>query len=110
MSYDVNLAGAAAELHRSYDWMQKHWRRLVRDEGFPMPFVGGEVGARPWWRVAAIVAWKDQRSGLAPSERTSANIAQPQDLDPRTANDPTPQPVAPRAGAARLLAAAGGRA
>jgi hypothetical protein len=98
---DVDLMGAAQLLHRSYDWTQRNWRGLVKDSGFPRPFVGGGPGGNPWWRAAAIEAWKDRQSGLntvAPVEPTL----------PPTANDPRPRPIRPGNRVANLLAAAGG--
>lgn len=107
MTHDVDLSAAAALIHRKYDWMQKNWRRLVADEGFPRPFIGGRPGGRPWWRAAAIEAWKD-RQGQA---QTDVNLAQPDPAatpGPSTANDPAPRRPAPASLASRLVAAAGG--
>lgn len=100
LAVDVDLVGAAAMLHRRYDWMRTNWRKLVAEEGFPAPFVGGQPGGRPWWRASAIEAWKDQRSGL-PSALT------PTASPPAPANDPTSRPRDPRGRAAKLLAASG---
>lgn len=102
LSFDVDLVGAAAMLHRRYDWMRGNWRRLVADEGFPAPFVGAQPGGRPWWRASAIEAWKDQKSGL-PSALNQA----PSPSLPPVANDALPRPRDPRGRAAKLLAASG---
>lgn len=87
-------------MHRQYGWMQRNWRSLVEEEGFPAPFIGGQLGGRPWWRASAIEAWKDQKSGL-PS--TLAPVPDPH----VPANDATPRPRDPRGRAAKLLAASG---
>ena len=100
LSLDVDLVGAAAMLHRRYDWMRSNWRKLVAEEGFPAPFVGGQPGGRPWWRASAIEAWKDQKSGLP-------SALAPADNTPKVANDVTPRPRDPRGRAAKLLAASG---
>lgn len=98
---DVDLVGAAQLVHRSYEWFRRNWRDLVRDEGFPSPFVGGQPHVRPWWRAKAIEAWKDARSGMAMP--TSA----PNDAPPPPANDPVRRPVRPGGRASKLLATAG---
>jgi len=104
MNLDVDLLGAAEMLHYRYDWMQKNWRRLMAEEEFPPPFRGNRPRGRPWWRAAAIEAWKDQRSGL-PSPLRGAR----QDVGdgPRPANDPVHRPMAPKGRVSALLAAAG---
>lgn len=71
---DVDLVGLAEELHRSYDWTQRHWRRLVADAGLPAPFVGGEPRGRPWWRRASIEAWK---AGGHVTPQGEGRLAQP---------------------------------
>lgn len=100
MSEDIDLVGLAAELHRSLDWTQRHWRELVADKGMPPPFIGGGLGSRPWWSRAAVLAWKQGRVEVG------GGSAQPA---ARPANDPMPARVAPGDRAAALLAAAGGR-
>lgn len=98
MTDDLDLHGLALQLHRSYDWMQKNWRRLVADEGFPPPFVGREPGARPWWRAALVEAWKDRNHDAQGWGR----LAQPTET---VANDALPTPRGDRASA--LIKAAG---
>ena len=99
--HDVDLMGAAIQVHRSYDWFQGHWRQLVKAEGFPPPFVGGRPGSRPWWRAAAIEAWKARRSGLAAPEAFDLAASR------RHANDATPRPLA-RERVSHLLSVSGG--
>ena len=110
MTQDVDLAGAAALLHRSYSWLQENWRRLAAEEGFPLPYVGAEKGGRPWWTREAIDAWKARRCGLpsqVPGQSPDLHRAQPDPLA-HPANDPAP--TRPHAGdrVSALLAAAGG--
>lgn len=110
MIEDVDLAGAARLLHRSPGRFAKAWRRLREAEGFPSPFVGDAKGARPWWRIADIEAWKAARAaGLTPRRRptTSDNPAQFQGAG-AAANDTVAHPLTPGDLAARLFAAAGG--
>jgi hypothetical protein len=104
---DVDLAGAAALMHRSYDWFSRHWRELRDREGFPSPFVGDVPGGRPWWRRAAIDAWIDRQSG-APVPATSGDFTQ-RNGPIWAANDPVPIPTPPGGRVAKLLAAAGGQ-
>lgn len=104
MSADVDLAGAAALLHRSYSWFLRNWRTLkhgATGAPFPRPYVGGERGSRPVWRKAAVIAWQDGQPAEAhtpayPEQRAPAAVA----------NDPAPRPPTDRAAA--LLQAAGG--
>jgi hypothetical protein len=101
MSDDVDLHTAAAILHRSFWWLQRNWRTLehpASGELFPRPFVGGERGQRPWWRRAAIEAWKD--GAAAPGNPGSTSPP----TDPSPANDPTPR----RTSRAEALRAAAG--
>lgn len=117
MIADVDIAGAAALLHRSLGRFQKGWRRLVAEDGFPRPFVGADKGGRPWWRVADIEAWKAAKAAgvnrwrPAPAPATNGDLAQRQarpEAPPEAANDPVARPLAPGDLAAQLLAAAGG--
>lgn len=106
---DVDMAGAAALVHRSKGRFQKAWRRLVASEGFPRPFVGAQKGGQPWWRIADIEAWKAAKAaGLAqPTPATGGNL--PQRHAPiQAANDPVATEIPPGDLAAQLLAAAGG--
>jgi hypothetical protein len=100
---DVDLVGAAALLHHKYEWFRRSWRNMVREQDFPRPFVGGHPGGRPWWRAAAIEAWKDRQSGApvahAPAD-TDRSWSPP-------ANDPRPRPIKPGNRTAKLLATAG---
>lgn len=113
MIADVDIAGAAALLHRHRDRFRKAWRRLVVDEGFPRPFVGAEKGGRPWWRVADIEAWKGAKAAGVHRARPTAtrgDLAQRPNAgaEPAAANDPVAPVLTPGDLAARLLAAAGG--
>lgn len=117
MIEDVDLAGAAALVHRSAERFTKGWRRLRADEQFPSPFVGDAKGARPWWRVADIETWKAWKAAGAPAPGpayggAAAPVASgsPAQRRPPTlpANDPVARPPAPGDLAAQLLAAAGG--
>ena len=56
----------------SYDRFRKSWRDLVRDTGFPAPFLGTR------WDAAAIDAWKRARSGrgLPTAQRTAQPVQQ----------------------------------
>ncbi len=108
MTRDVDLTGLAVELRRSYDWTQRNWRRLVRDEGMPAPFVGGEVHGRPRWSLQRLDAWKHGDHALPPeAARSTADHAQPHNAGIPPANDAI-DPPAPRGRVEQLLAAAGG--
>lgn len=101
---DLDLAGAAARVGRSYSWLQRNWRTLTHGasgQPFPAPYIGAELGGRPRWTAAAIDAWK----AGAP---TPAGVETPGDLAQRgaPANDPTPR--RPQGLAQTLIAAAGG--
>lgn len=109
MTGDVDLAQAAALIHRSYSFLQRRWRTLVHDasgQPFPRPFIGGEPGGRPWWRAEAIEAWKAGAASVAAG--TSWDNPQRDDggADAQPANDPRPLPRSDLASA--LLAHAGG--
>lgn len=105
MTQDVNLAGAAALMHRSYCGFQRQWRTLrhpATGELFPRPYQGAEPGQRPWWRVAAIESWKDGAvAGAAPA--SASTCVNPAQREP--ANDPVAPPITDRVAA--LLQAAG---
>lgn len=88
MSGDVDMAGAARILNRSYSWFQRSWRRL---EGFPPPFTGAEPHGRPQWRAVDVEAYKAGRR-WRPAEAAPLVAAAP----PHPANDPTPAPPADR--------------
>lgn len=109
MIADVDLAGAAALVHRSTDRFAKVWRRLRDDHGFPSPFIGAGKGQRPWWRVADIEAWKAAQAArsVAVSIVTAADSPAQRQAEAEPANDPVARP--PRRGdlVARLVAAAG---
>jgi hypothetical protein len=109
---DVDLAGAAALMHRSIGRFTREWRALVVDEGFPLPFAGGGKRQRPWWRVADIEAWKQRKSLGLPHPKapaTRGNLAQrPAPIGgPPAANDRVAPPLRSGDLAAQLLAAAG---
>lgn len=106
---DVDLAAAAALLHRSYSWLQRRWRGLVATAGFPAPFVGAARGASPWWRAAEIEAWKaGARFDGAPQSDLSPVVA-PAQPSTTVANDVRPREIRAGGRVAQLLAAAGGR-
>ena len=65
----VGLAGAAALVGYSYHHLQRHWRELVKTEGFPLPYMGRGKGQHQRWLTASIEAWKAARSGDAVSQR-----------------------------------------
>lgn len=101
---DLDLAGAAAVIGRSYSWFQRHWRTLRHprtDAAFPQPFLGALPGQRPLWLRADVEAWKAGQAtpGTAWDPAQRAPSAAP-------ANDPTPRPVTDTVAA--LIAAAGG--
>lgn len=54
----VGLEGAAALLELTYDYLQRHWRELVDEAGFPTPYIGWRKRARPRWRADALEAWQ----------------------------------------------------
>jgi len=102
----VGLAGAAALVGLSYDYLQRHWRALEASEGFPSPFLGARKGQRPRWLVSALLAWMEARSAGQITPLRVVAPAQPT----RPANDPAaeqPRHSADRVSA--LLAAAGGQ-
>lgn len=108
MASDVDLMGAAALIGRSYSYLQENWRTMVREEHFPLPYIGGQKGSRPRWRVAAIERWKDYKSGLIELDMPQrCDSAEP--AIPRPSNDPAPVQAAPHSRAARARAMAGGR-
>jgi len=100
----LDLHGAAARLGCSYSWLQKNWRRLVRDEGFPSPHLGDRKHGRPRWGADVLDRWQEGRSlvprGEAPLPAVRA--AAP----PAPANDLTLGQRPDRVSA--LIAAAGG--
>lgn len=99
---DVDAAGAAVALGRSYSWFMRAWRSH-RHPGsgalFPRPYVGAGRGERPRWALASIEAWK---AGAASAEVKACEG--PTQREP--ANDARPPAKTDRAAA--LLAAAGG--
>lgn len=118
MIADVDIAGAAALVHRAAGTFTKTWRRMRREEGFPSPFVGDRPGGRPWWRVADIEAWKARRAaagqpaprataGDSPAQRRNAGT-DPIPVPETPANDPVAHARASGNRVAQLLAAAGG--
>lgn len=105
MTPDVDLAGAAALVGRSYSWFARHWRTLTHPatgEPFAAPYIGAEPGSRPRWVREAIEAWK--AGGRAPAADTAGHSTQR--AEAVAANDAAPQP--PPSDVAALLAAAGG--
>lgn len=102
MADDVDLRGLGVELHRSYDWVRKHWRGLVAQRGLPAPFIGGGGRERPWWSREAVRAWKQGGAG-------TGRLAQPHaPAAPTIANEDAPSSPAAGGLRAQLLAAAGG--
>jgi hypothetical protein len=104
---DVDLAGAAALVGRSYDWFSRNWRTLTHpatSAPFPRPFVGAEKGARPRWVRAVIDAWK---AGAAPPAAADTAWHPAQRARPAAAaNDAAAHPLPPDVD--DLVAAAGG--
>jgi hypothetical protein len=101
MTEDVDLRTVAVLVHRSYSWLGRNWRTYRHPgtgELFPRPFVGAELGQRPWWRRAAIEAWKDGASASG----NPGSTAPP--TDPPPANDPTPRQYNSRVDALRAAA------
>lgn len=94
----LDLTGCAADLGVSYDWLQRHWRRLP---GFPPPYVGGGKGQRPLWSRSVVAEYKAGRRFAADAAPTLAPSFQ---FPP--ANDAVRAPVSDPVAA--LLAAAGG--
>ncbi len=66
-SLTVGLADAADQVGLTYDYLQRHWRRMVDEEGFPQPYKGNAPGAHPRWLRAPLIAWMERRSGASPS-------------------------------------------
>lgn len=107
---DADLRLAAVLVHRSYSWLQRNWRTLTNAAGqpFPAPYIGGQPGQRPWWRTAAIEAWKD---GAAPAVQAAPGPAETAWDQPQRQRPAAPANDARPAGrgrlADRLLAHAG---
>lgn len=103
----VGLAGAAGLCGVSYDTLQRRWRAMVDEEGFPSPYWGVRRGERPHWLRAGIVAWMEARS-LGEAVRPDAPPAQVERPN-RPANDAAAQQNSRRPDrvSALLLAAAG---
>lgn len=101
---DVDAAGAALVLGRSYSWFMRSWRKH-RHPGtgapIPPPFVGAGRGERPRWTLASLEAWKAGDVAASAQGGTGGYPAQRE-----AANDARPRPATDRAAA--LLAAAGG--
>jgi hypothetical protein len=97
----LDLYALAALLDRSYDYVVRHWRRMVDEEGLPMPFTGRN-GRKPRWSRKAVERWRDGEAPPAPA--ASAPITAPRPAA-AVANDPAP---VRRKGASALVAAAGG--
>jgi hypothetical protein len=58
MALPLSLEETAAEIGRSADWLQRHWPRLVRERGFPLPL----HDEKPYvWDPDHLQAWKDLR-------------------------------------------------
>lgn len=106
MSGDLDLNAAAALLHRSYSWFQRHWRSLrhpVTGAPFPQPFVGGERGGRPWWRRAQVEAWIDGAAVGSLAADTPRHPTQ-REPGPSADNDAASPPRSDRAAALRAMA------
>lgn len=58
----VTLHGAAALLGMTYDTLQRSWRAMVDQDGFPSPYIGSGVGQRPRWLREFVVRWMEARS------------------------------------------------
>lgn len=96
----LDLHGLAGILGKSYDYTVRHWRRMVREQGLPLPF-DGLNGRAPRWSRKLVERWRD---GELPAPAAAPAVAAPaSDSKPPVANDPAP---VRRNGAKALLKAA----
>lgn len=52
----LSLTETARRLNREPDWFTRNWPRLVKEQGFPPPFM-----SRPYaWDAAHVNAWIDR--------------------------------------------------
>lgn len=104
---NVGLAGAAAVCGVSYDYLQRHWRQLVDEAGFPPPYLGWSKGKHPRWATKRLAEWIE---GHGRGERAVGIGGIPQlDAPKPAANDAVRKDfLAADDPVAALLAAAGG--
>jgi len=55
----LTMAETASAVGLCYDRFRKHWRKLVAENGFPLPFWQTR---KPRWDADAVAAWRTRAS------------------------------------------------